>query len=329
VRTPSMKAMICRRLGPPEVLQFEDIPSPAPLAGEVLVSMRAAAVNFPDVLILQGRYQLKPELPFTPGWELAGVVKAVGEGVTQVKPGDHVIAVIRWGAYAEEVIVPADRAWPIPSQIDFRAAAAFPLAYSTSYHALKDRGELKAGETLLVTGAAGGVGLAAVQLGKILGARVIACASTDEKLAACRAHGADDTINYASEDFREAIRRLTGGKGVDVVADPVGGPLAEPAIRSMAWGGRYCILGFTSGTIPKVALNLALLKGCSLVGVVADTFTYREPEAGRRNYAELIEMIASGRLKPAVSKVMKLSEAVAALNEVKDRRVQGKIVLIP
>jgi NADPH2:quinone reductase len=257
------------------------------------------------------------------------VVKSVGDGVTQVRPGDHVIAVIRWGAFAEEVIVPADRAWPIPSSIDFAPAAAFPLAYSTSYHALKDRGQLKAGETLLVTGAAGGVGLAAVQLGKILGARVIACASSDEKLATCRAHGADDTINYSSEDFREAIRRLTDGRGLDVVADPVGGPLAEPAIRSMAWGGRYCILGFTSGTIPKVALNLALLKGCSLVGVVADTFTYREPEAGRRNYAELIEMISSGRLKPAVSKVMPLADAVAALNEVRERRVVGKIVLVP
>lgn len=324
-----MKAMVCHRLGPPEVLAFEDRPTPVPARGEVLVSMRAAAVNFPDVLILQGKYQLKPEPPFTPGWEIAGVVKAVGEGVTHVRAGDHVIAVIRWGGYAEEVIVPADRAWPIPTRMDFNEAAAFPLAYSTSYHALKDRGELKAGETLLVTGAAGGVGIAAVQLGKLLGARVIACASSAEKLAVCREHGADATINYTDGDFREAIRKATDGRGVDVAADIVGGPLAEPIVRSMAWGGRYCVMGFTSGTIPKIPLNLALLKGCSIVGVVADTFTYREPEAGRKNYAELIDMIVTRRLKPVVSKVMPLRDAVAALNEVKDRKVLGKIVLVP
>ena len=324
-----MKAMVCRRLGLPEVLQLEELPSPQPKAGQVLVAMRAASVNFPDALILQGRYQVKPELPFTPGYELAGVVESVGEGVTTVRPGDHVIAVIKWGAFAEQVIVPAERAWPIPKEIAFTDAAAFPLAYSTSYHALKDRAKLRAGETLLVLGAAGGVGLAAVQLGRILGARVIACASSAEKLATCRAHGADETVDYSREDFREAVKRLTAGKGVDVIADPVGGRFADPAVRSMAWGGRYLVLGFTDGSIPSIALNLPLLKGCSLVGVSADTFTRKEPEAGRRNYAELIEMIASGRLKPVVSRIEPLANAAAVLTDVMNRKAQGKIVLVP
>src|SRR5213075_2071561 len=268
-----MKAVLCKQYGPPESLTIEELPSPKPGAGEVVVSVKAASVNFPDVLIIQNKYQFKPPLPFSPGSEMAGLIKEVGEGVKGYKPGDRVIAFTTYGAFAEEVKVEAARLVPMPEGMDFNSAAAFLLTYGTSDHALRDRGALKAGETLLVLGAAGGVGLAAIQIGKALGARVIACASSEEKLAVCRSHGADAGIDYVKEDLRERIKALTDGRGVDVVYDAVGGPYTEPAFRSLAWRGRLLVVGFAAGEIPKLPLNLALLKGASVVGVFWGDFT--------------------------------------------------------
>lgn len=322
-----MKAVLCKKLGLPDTLVIEDVPSPRAGRDEIVMTVKGAAVNFPDYLMIQGKHQTRPEVPFTPGWEVAGIVKEVGEGVTGIKPGDHGVAQIKWGGYAEEALVPLDRFWSIPKEIDFIDAAAFPLAYGTSYHALKDRAHLQPGETLLVLGAAGGVGIAAVQFGKLMGARVIACASSAEKLAVCKAHGADELVNYTTEDLREAIKRLTHGKGVDVVLDPVGGHYAEPAVRGMAWGGRYLIVGFTAGEIPKIPLNLALLKGCSLVGVVWHTFSVRDVKGGRETFDQMARWIASGQLKPLVSAIYPLDRAAEALQVVVDRKVLGKIVL--
>ncbi|OLD14865.1 MAG: NADPH:quinone oxidoreductase, partial [Acidobacteria bacterium 13_1_40CM_3_65_5] len=247
-----MKAVLCKAYGPPESLVVEDVESPTPGPGEVVISVKAASVNFPDVLIIQNKYQVKPPLPFSPGSEVAGIVKATGDGVNGFKPGDRVMAITTYGAFAEEVKTEARRLLPLPAGMDFTQAAAFGLTYATSDFGLRDRGELKAGETLLVLGAAGGVGIAAIEIGKALGARVIACASTDDKLAVCREHGADETINYATEDLRERIKQLTDGKGVDVVYDPVGGPYTEPALRSLAWRGRLLVVGFAAGEIPKI-----------------------------------------------------------------------------
>src|SRR6478672_11964618 len=272
-----VKAVLCKQFGPPESLVMEELPSPKAGPGEVVVTVKAASVNFPDFLIIQNKYQFKPPLPFSPGSELAGVVKEVGAGVTNVKAGDKVIAFTTYGAFAEEVKTEAGRLLPLPEGMDFASGAAFLLTYGTSDHALRDRGQLKAGETLLVLGAAGGVGLAAVEIGKAVGAAVIACASTDDKLAVCREHGADATINYATEDLRERVRQLTGDRGVDVVLDPVGGPFSEPALRSMAWRGRFVVVGFAAGDIPRIPLNLTLLKGCSIVGAFLGAWMRREP----------------------------------------------------
>src|SRR3954464_14305867 len=273
-----MRAVLCKAYGPPESLLVEEVPSPEPGAGEAVVSVKAASVNFPDVLIIENKYQVKPPLPFSPGSELAGTVKAIGSGVGGFSVGDRVMAITGYGAFAEEVKTEARRMLAIPPGMDFATAAAFGLTYATSEHALVDRRALKSGETLLVLGAAGGVGLAAIEIGKILGARVIACASTDEKLAVCREHGADDTINYATEDLRERIKALTAGSGPDVVYDPVGGGYTEMALRSIAWRGRLLVVGFAAGEIPKIPLNLTLLKGCSIVGVFWGDFTRREPQ---------------------------------------------------
>ncbi|MEO8004620.1 MAG: NADPH:quinone oxidoreductase family protein [Betaproteobacteria bacterium] len=322
-----MKAVLCKVYGLPGSLVIEDVPSPKAKAGEVVVSVKACGVNFPDTLIIQGKYQFKPELPFSPGGEVAGVVKEVGEGVTRVKVGDRVIAFNTWGGFAEEMVVEADRTIPMPSAMDFVSASAFVLTYGTSYHALKDRADIKAGETLLVLGASGGVGLAAVQIGKALGARVIAAASSEEKLKICRDNGADETINYGSEDLRGRIKALTGGKGVDVVYDPVGGPYSEPALRDMAWNGRFLVVGFAAGEIPKVALNLTLLKGCSIVGVFWGSFTRNEPEHNRENNWELMAMYAAGQVKPHIHAVYPLEKAAEALNEMINKRVAGKVVL--
>ena len=325
----AMKAVLCKQYGPPESLTFEEWPSPRPGPGEAVVTVKAASVNFPDVLIIQNKYQFKPPLPFSPGSELAGVVKKVGEGVSTFRPGDRVIAFTTYGAFAEEVKTDAARLLPIPEGMDFPAAAAFLLTYATSDHALRDRGALQAGETLLVLGAAGGVGLAAIEIGKALGARVIACASSAEKLAVCRDHGADETINYAHEDLRERIKALTAGRGVDVVYDPVGGPYSEPAFRSLAWRGRLLVVGFAAGEIPKLPLNLALLKGASVVGVFWGDFARREPQRFADSARQLDRWYAQGKLRPHVSQTLPLARAAEALQLMASRQVKGKIVLTP
>jgi NADPH2:quinone reductase len=324
----AMKAVVCKQFGPPESLVVEDLPSPRPGPGEVVVSMKAASVNFPDVLIIQNKYQFKPPLPFSPGSELAGVVKEAGAGVAGFKAGDRVIAFTTYGAFAEEVKTEAARLLPLPEGMDFKTGAAFLLTYGTSDHALRDRAALRAGETLLVLGAAGGVGLAAIEIGKALGARVIACASSADKLAVCREHGADEGIDYAKEDLRERIKALTDGKGVDVVYDAVGGPYTEPAFRSLAWRGRLLVVGFAAGEIPKLPLNLALLKGASVIGVFWGDFVRREPKEFERSLRQLGEWYRQGKLRPHVSQTFPLEKAVEALKLMAARQVKGKVVLI-
>jgi len=290
--------------------------------------VKAASVNFPDVLIIQNKYQFKPPLPFSPGSELAGVVKEVGAGVKAFRPGDRVMAFTTYGAFAEEVKTEASRLIPLPEKMDFIQGAAFVLTYATTDHALRDRAALAAGETLLVLGAAGGVGLAAVEIGKALGARVIACASSDDKLAVCREHGADATINYATEDLRERIKALTEGRGVDVIYDAVGGPYTEPAFRSIAWRGRHLVVGFAAGDIPKLPLNLALLKGASVVGVFWGDFARREPGRFADSMRQLAKWYAAGKLRPHVSETFPLEKAPEALKLMAARKVKGKVVLI-
>ena len=322
-----MKAVLCKQYGPPESLVVEETASLTPGPTEVVIGVKAASVNFPDVLIIQNKYQTKPPLPFSPGSELSGIVKAVGSDVTRWKPGDRVIASTTYGAFAEEAKADASRLMAIPAGMDFKTAAAFILTYGTSDHALCDRGELKAGETLLVLGAAGGVGLAAIEIGKAVGARVIACASTAEKLEVCTAHGADATINYTTEDLRERIKELTGGKGIDVVYDAVGGPYTEPALRSLAWRGRLLVVGFAAGEIPKIPINLTLLKGCSIVGVFWGDWTRREPERFAERIKQLDRWFQEGKLKPHVSETMPFERAPEAIAKMASRQVKGKLVL--
>jgi len=324
-----MKALLCTAFGPPELLEYRDVPSPRPQAGEVLVSVRAASVNFPDVLIIENKYQFKPSLPFSPGSELSGVVKEVGPDVSGLSPGDRVMAFTLHGAFAEEVVVKAASVLPIPAGMDFAPAAALLLTYGTADHALRDRGAVKGGEMVLVLGAAGGVGLASIEIAKALGARVIACASTAEKLAVCRARGADDVIDYATEDLRERIKAITGGRGVDAIVDPVGGAITEVALRSMAWRGRLLVIGFAEGTIPKIPLNLVLLKGCSLVGVFWGDFTRREPQAFAASVEQLSAWYAEGRIKPHISVTLPLSRGAEAIGLMAARKAIGKIVLQP
>jgi NADPH2:quinone reductase len=323
-----VKAVLCKAFGPPESLVVEETPSPIAGPGEVVISVKAAGVNFPDVLIIQNKYQVKPALPFSPGSEVAGIVKSVGDGVTRFKPGDAVLAFTTYGGFAEEVKTDGARLLPIPPGMSFTSAAAFGLTYATSDHALRDRGELKAGETLLVLGAAGGVGLAAIEIGKALGARVLACASTDEKLAVCREHGADATINYATDDLRERIKTLTDGRGADVIYDPVGGAYTEPALRSIAWRGRLLVVGFAAGDNPRIALNLTLLKGCSIVGVYWGEFTRREPARFAEEMRQLGDWYAAGKLRPHVSETFPLERAPEALTLMAERKVKGKVVII-
>lgn len=322
-----MKAVLCKKYGPPDQLVVEDVPSPKPGKGQVVVSVKAAGVNFPDILIIEGKYQFKPEPPFSPGGEVAGIVKEVGEGVTGAKAGDRVIASSTWGGFAEEMVVDAGRLVPLPAGFDYVPASAFILTYGTSYHALKDRARLSPGETLLVLGASGGVGLAAIQLGKAMGARVIAAASSDAKLEVCKANGADELINYAGEDLRSRVKAITQGRGLDVVYDPVGGPYSEPALRDMAWNGRFLVVGFAAGEIPRIPLNLTLLKGCSIVGVFWGDFTRKEPERNRSNNEELMQLYLQGRIRPHIHATYPLDRAAEALGEVLNKRVSGKIVL--
>src|ERR671931_912162 len=322
-----MKAVLCKSYGPPRTLAVEEVPSPTPRQGEAIISVKAAGVNFPDVLIIQNKYQVKPPLPFSPGSEAAGVVTAIGDGVDHVKIGDRVMAITGYGAFAEEIAVDAARLLPIPDGMDFATAAGFGLTYATSDHALRDRGALKTGETLLVLGAAGGVGIAAIEIGKALGARVIAGASSADKLAVCRAHGADETIDYATEELRERLEALTAGHGPDVVYDPVGGPYTEPALRSIAWRGRLLVVGFAAGEIPRIPLNLTLLKGCSIVGVYWGEFSRREPQRFAESMRQLARWFAEGRLKPHISATFPLDRAADALTLMAARKVKGKVVL--
>lgn len=324
-----MKAVVCRNWGTPDSLALEDLPDPQPGPDQVVVEVRAAGVNFPDVLTVQGKYQIRPPLPFTPGNEFAGVVRAVGPGVTAFAPGDRVIGFTRTGAFAELALAPVSTLVAMPTGLDFDVAAAVTLTYGTAHHALADRGALQPGETLLVLGAAGGVGLAAVELGKALGARVIAAAAGADKLAVCRACGADVLIDYAHEDLREALRAATDGRGPDVIVDPVGGIYSEPALRSIAWRGRHLVIGFANGAIPQVPWNVVLLKGASVVGVFWGDFQRKEPQANAAAMRTLLDWMAAGKLRPLVSQRYPLADTARALQDMAARRVTGKVVIVP
>jgi NADPH2:quinone reductase len=322
-----MQAWICSNPTGVDALQWQDLPTPEPQAGQVRLAVKAASLNFPDILIVQNKYQFKPPLPFVPGSEFSGVIEAVGEGVTRVKPGDRVAAMAGTGGFGTHAIVSADKVVPLPEGMSFEHGAAFLMTYGTTQHALLDRGQLKAGETVLVLGAAGGVGTAAVQIAKAAGARVIAAASTDAKCATCREIGADATINYATENIRDALKALTNGKGPDVVYDPVGGDLAEPVFRSIAWRGRYLVIGFAGGAIPALPLNLTLLKGASIVGVFWGDFVRREPAHFAHDMQQLAQWYTEGKVRPVIDMNMPLSDLHAAYARMSSRQVVGKLVL--
>jgi NADPH2:quinone reductase len=324
---PAVRAVLCREFGPPESLTVEDVDEPTPADGQVVVDVRACSVNFPDVLIIQNLYQFKPPLPFSPGAEIAGVVSAVGPNVKGITVGDRILASTGWGGLAEKVAVAAGTVIQIPEGIDFVDASAFLYAYGTSHYALKDRAHLQPGETLVVLGAAGGVGLAAVELGAVMGATVVAAASSDDKLELCREHGASLTINYATEDLKARIREVTGGAGADVIYDPVGGAFSEPALRAIAWEGRFLVIGFAAGQIPAIPLNLALLKSCQIVGVYWGAFVGRYPDRHRQNVEELMDWWREGKLRPHVSSTYPLERASEAIRELADRRAKGKVVV--
>lgn len=322
-----MRALVCHTLTGPQDLKLEtQWPDPRAGAGEVLVEVKAAALNFPDVLMTRGLYQERPPLPFVPGLELAGVVAEVGEGVTRFRPGDRVVA-YSGQAVAEKAAVRQEFVMPMPRTLDFVSASGLCLTYFTSYHALKQRAQLQPGETLLVLGAGGGVGTTAVELGKVLGARVIAAASTDDKLEVAHSLGADHLVNYSTQDLRERIKEITGGAGVDVVYDPVGGTYTEPAVRSLAWKGRFLVVGFAAGEIPKLAINLLLLKGASLVGVFWGAFAKREPKEQMQNMRELWEWLDAGKLKPVVGQAYALEDGVKAFEMLEGRQAKGKVVI--
>ena len=323
-----MKAMLCKELGHPSKMVLEEVASPVPGKKEVLVSIKACSVNFPDTLMVQGLYQFKPSMPFAPGCDIAGVVKAVGEEVENLKVGDEIFGMVQYGGFAEEVIAPAHMVFPKMPSMDFNIAASFMMAYGTSYYALKDRAQLKAGETLVVLGASGGVGIAAVELGKMMGARVIACASTDTKLELCKKYGANETINYTDEDLKKRIKELTDGKGADVVYDPVGGAYTEAALRATGWQGRFLIVGFPAG-IAKIPMNLPLLKGCQICGVFYGSFAARSPKQNMKNSMELIQLYNEGKIKPYVHKVYALEDSRQALIDMMDRKILGKIIIQP
>lgn len=324
-----MKAVRCTAWGPPSSLILDDLPDLVPGPGEIVVDVKAAGVNFPDVLTVQGKYQVRPPLPFTPGNEFAGVVRAVGADISDFAPGQRVIGFTRTGAFAEQAVAPASAFLPMPPGMDFDVAAAITLTYGTSYHAVVDRGALQAGETMLVLGAAGGVGLAAIEIGKALGARVIAAASSAEKLAVCKAHGADVLIDYEKEDLREAIRAATDGHGPDVIYDPVGGKYSEPALRSIAWRGRHLVVGFAAGEIPRLPWNLMLLKGASVVGVFWGDFTRKERAAHLAAMQRITDWIEEGKLQPLVWARYRLADTAQALDDMAARKVIGKVIITP
>jgi len=321
-----MRALQCQELGTADKLVVETVDTPEPGPGEVLVDVAAAGINFPDTLIIQGKYQAKPELPFVPGGEASGTVIAVGEGVKRVQVGQRVIALVMVGAFAEQLIVPEMTVIPMPDSMDFLTGAGFALTYATSYYALKQRAQLKPGDTLLVLGAAGGVGLAAVELGRVMGATVIAAASTDEKLAVAKEAGATHLINYSNTDLKKAVKELTGGKGADVVYDPVGGELSEQALRATSWDGRFLVIGFASGTIPNIPLNLPLLKGLHIVGVFWGSWATQFPKDSIGNLVELFGFHSKGELKPRVTQTFGLDQAAEAFAVLTERRAIGKVV---
>jgi NADPH2:quinone reductase len=323
-----MHAWLCENPTGVDAVTWKELPTPQPGAGEVLIAIKAASLNFPDLLIVQNKYQMKPPLPFVPGSEFAGVIEAVGDGIKHLKPGQAVAAFSGTGGFATHACVNAAVVMPLPPGFAFDDAAAFVLTYGTTHHALIDRAALKAGETLLVLGAAGGVGTAAIQIGKAVGARVIAAASSDEKCALCREIGADETINYSSTNLRDALKAMTGGKGPDVVYDPVGGDLAEPVFRSIAWRGRYLVVGFAQGGIPSLPLNLALLKGASIVGVFWGEFARREPQANARALGELAQWYAQGKVKPVIDQRLPMNALPQAFERMGTRKVRGKLVLV-
>lgn len=322
-----MRAVLSKEVGPPSSLVVEEVDDLSPGPGQVVIDVAGCGVNFPDLLMIEDNYQFKPARPFSPGGEVSGTIRSVGEGVEHLAVGDAVVAMIGNGGMAEQVAVAARSAIPVPAGVDLVTAAGFLTAHGTSHYALKHRAALQPGETLLVLGAAGGVGLAAVELGKLMGARVIAAASSDEKLELCRAYGADEVINYTTEDLRGRLKELAGKDGIDVCYDPVGGDLSEPALRSMAWDGRFLVIGFAAGDIPKVPLNLPLLKNCQIVGVFWGASTAREPERYRADIAELLGWLGEGKLKPHVSATFPLDRAGEAIAELAGRKAQGKIVV--
>ena len=322
-----MKAVLCKAFGPADTLVMEDTSSPHIKKNEVLLDVHAAGINFPDTLIIEGKYQFKPPFPFSPGGEAAGVISAVGENVSHLKVGDRVMALTGWGSCAEQIAVPAYNILPMPDAMDFTTAAAFSMTYGTAMHALKQRGALQAGETLLVLGASGGVGLAAIEIGKAMGARVIAAASSAEKLEVARQAGADELINYQDEDIRERLKTLTKGQGVDVVIDPVGGDLFETVFRSIAWNGRMLVIGFASGTIPSLPVNLPLLKGAAVIGVFWGSFAQRQPQDNVANFQQLFAWFAEGKLKPLVSQTFALEDTAQAINTLAARKAVGKLVI--
>jgi len=324
-----MKALLCTRYGTPDDLELVDIADPRARTGEAVVKIHSAALNFFDTLIIAGKYQYKPAPPFSPAAEFAGVVESLGANINGLKPGDRVLGYLTHGAARERVAVGVDRLIKIPDALDFDRAAGICITYGTTYYALKNRAALKHGESLAVLGAAGGVGVAAIELGKIMGARVIACASSDEKLAFAHKHGADEGINYAKDDLKEALRRITGGKGADVIYDPVGGPYTEPALRSIAWKGRFLVIGFAAGEIPKLRLNLVLLKSCDVLGVFWGSWIERDQAGHRANTEQLLAWCMEGKLSSHVHAVYPLAEGQAALKAIAARKVMGKVILRP
>lgn len=324
-----MKALLCTRYGTAEDLEVADVPDPTPGPGEVVVRVAAAGLNFFDTLIIAGKYQFKPAPPFSPSAEFAGSIESVGDGVTGFKTGDRVAGYMTYGAARERVLVKERQLIKIPDALDFDRAAGVIVTYGTTYHALKDRGDLKPGETLAVLGASGGVGLAAIEIGKIMGARVIACASSDDKLDFARKHGADDTINYAKDNLKEGLRRVTGGKGANVIYDPVGGAYSESALRSIARHGRFLVVGFAAGEIPKLPLNLVLLKDCQVVGVFWGSFLEHDPDVHRANTAQIMQWAAEGKISAHVQQTYPLAQAADALKAIAARQVMGKLILRP
>ena len=322
-----MKAIVCSKFGTPDTLKYQEIKIPNPKEGEILITVKACSVNFPDTLIIQGKYQFKPEFPFSPGSDVAGIIEKVGENVKHFKVGDAIVGFIPFGGFAEKAIVKAIDCFPKPRGMSMVNASAFLLAYGTSYHALKDRANIQKGETILILGASGGVGLTALELAKLMGAKVIAAASSQEKLNLCKEFGADEVINYTEENLKDRVKELTNGKGVDVIYDPVGGAFTELALRAIAWRGRHLVVGFANGEIPKIPINLTLLKGASIVGVFWGAFAQKEPKKSLENIQQLLTWFVKGEVKPHIDKTYSLKEAPKALEYMMQRKVKGKIVI--